>query len=128
MRRLYLTLLVATPLWLTACDQLGIESATVVSAKRDAEGRAVGGGCRQAARSVEQCYGQNKKADRAAVFAGWRDMNDYMRENKLEAQPAPEAPVTTVAAADDADEAADPKDGKDGKETKGGKSKAGAKH
>ena len=22
--------------------------------------------------------------DRAAVFAGWRDMNDYMRENKIE--------------------------------------------
>jgi hypothetical protein len=25
-----------------------------------------------------------RKADRAAVFAGWRDMNDYMRENKIE--------------------------------------------
>ena len=25
-----------------------------------------------------------KKADRAAVFAGWRDMNDYMRENRIE--------------------------------------------
>ncbi len=27
----------------------------------------------------------NKKADKAAVFAGWRDMNDYMRENKIDA-------------------------------------------
>ena len=25
--------------------------------------------------------------ERAAVFAGWRDMNDYMRENKIEPVP-----------------------------------------
>ena len=30
------------------------------------------------------------------MFAGWREMNDYMRENKIE--PMPPEPVTAVAA------------------------------
>lgn len=90
---------------LAGCDQLGIESAAAVAARREAEGKAIGGGCRHAARSVEQCYEQNKRADKAAVFAGWREMNDYMRENKLEAQPPqPEPAATEVAAADGAED------------------------
>jgi len=48
----------------------------------------------------------NKRADKAAVFAGWREMNDYMRENKLEAVATqlapnsvrvPKSPVEAVA-------------------------------
>ena len=39
----------------------------------------------------------NKKADKAAVFAGWRDMNDYMRENKIEpVSPQLDSPVATA--------------------------------
>jgi hypothetical protein len=100
MRRLTLALLLgSTALSLSGCDMLGIESATVVAARREAEGKAVGGGCRHAARSVEQCYEMNKRADKAAVFAGWREMNDYMRENKLDAMPNAAEVVTEVAAA-----------------------------
>ena len=69
---------------LAGCDMLGIESPEKVAAVRDADGRAIGGACRHAARAIEDCYLLNKKADKAAVFAGWRDMNDYMRENKIE--------------------------------------------
>ena len=89
---------------MAGCDQLGIESTSQVAARRDAEGKAVGGGCRHAARSLEQCYEQNKRADKAAVFAGWREMNDYMRENNIQAQPPePEPPAAVeVAAAEDA--------------------------
>ena len=72
-------------LLLAGCDQLGIEAASAVAAKREGEGKAVGGACRHAGRAIEDCYGLNKKADKAAVFAGWREMNDYMRENKIEA-------------------------------------------
>jgi hypothetical protein len=102
LRRLTIALLATTPLWLAACDQLGLESATAVAARKEAESKAIGAGCRHAARSVEQCYQLNKRADKAAVFAGWKDMNDYMRENKIE--PVPEAAATAVAAADDADD------------------------
>ena len=77
-------LLVAAGL-LGGCDMLGIESPEKIAAARDADGRAIGGACRHAGRAIEDCYALNKKADRAAVFAGWRDMNDYMRENKIEA-------------------------------------------
>ena len=100
MRRLTLLLTIAAPLWLAGCDMLGIESASTAAAKREADGRAIGAGCRHAARSVEQCFALNKRADRAAVFAGWREMNDYMRENKLEAMPAEAATELAAAEAD----------------------------
>jgi len=98
MRRLTLLLSIAAPLWLSGCDMLGIESASAVAARREADGKAVGAGCRHAARSVEQCYALNRRVDRASIFAGWREMNDYMRENKMEAMPA--QPDTELAAAE----------------------------
>ena len=78
------TLLLAAAMLVAGCDLLGIESAQALAEKREADGKAVGGACRHAGRAIEDCYALNRKADRAAVFAGWRDMNDYMRENKIE--------------------------------------------
>ena len=69
---------------LGGCDLLGIEGASAVAERKLAEGKAVGGACRHAGRAIEDCYAMNRRADKAAVFAGWRDMNDYMRENKIE--------------------------------------------
>jgi hypothetical protein len=90
--RLTLSLLLASSTWLAGCDMLGIESASQVAAKREAEGKAVGAACRHAGRSIEECFAQNRRAERAAVFAGWKEMNDYMRENKMESMPG-QAPV-----------------------------------
>ncbi len=114
--------LLLMPLLLAACDQLGIESTTALAARREAEGKAVGAGCRHAARSVEVCYGNNKKADKAAVFAGWREMNDYMRENKIDAMPPPPEPPRppTAEAAEAAEADAEPS-AADGKAAKAGK-------
>jgi hypothetical protein len=110
MRRAFIALLIAPMAALLAalsgCDQLGIESATGIAARKEAEGKAIGGGCRHAARSLESCYSQNKRADKAAVFAGWREMNDYMRENKIDAMPGPPEPAETkVDPAEDTGEA-----------------------
>jgi len=69
---------------LAGCDMLGIDSPEKLAAAREADGKAIGGACRHAGRAIEDCYALNRKADRASVFAGWRDMNDYMRENKIE--------------------------------------------
>ncbi|MEO8298440.1 MAG: hypothetical protein ABI574_11595 [Burkholderiales bacterium] len=69
---------------LAGCDMLGIEPGSAVSARKEAEGKAVGSACRQALRAIEDCYTLNPKASKAAVFAGWREMDEYMRENKLE--------------------------------------------
>ena len=79
------TLALLGSLLLSGCDLLGIEPASAVVARKEAEGKAVGGACRHAGRAIEDCYTMNKKADKAAVFAGWREMNDYMRENKIDA-------------------------------------------
>ena len=89
MRRSALVLALAVPasLLLAGCDMLGIESAEKIAAARDADGKAIGSACRHAGRAIEDCFSIYKKADRAAVFAGWRDMNDYMRENKIEPVP-----------------------------------------
>ena len=77
-------LLAATAL--SGCDLFG-DSAEKIAAAKEAEGKAIGGACRHAGRAIEDCYLLNKKADKASVFAGWRDMNAYMRENKIAAVP-----------------------------------------
>ncbi len=69
---------------LAGCDLLGIDSPEKVAAAREADGKAIGGACRHAGRAIEDCFTIYKRSDRAAIFAGWRDMNDYMRENKIE--------------------------------------------
>jgi hypothetical protein len=84
MRRLAVPLVASIVVLLAGCDALGIESAEKIAAARQADGRAIGSACRHAARAIEDCYAIYRKADRAAIFAGWRDMNDYMRENKIE--------------------------------------------
>ena len=85
MRRILLATVCLAASLLAGCDMLGIDSPEKIAAAREADGKAIGGACRHAGRAIEDCYALNKKADRAAVFAGWRDMNDYMRENKIEA-------------------------------------------
>ncbi len=83
LRRLLLTLAVLSPL--AGCDQLGLEAASVTAARVEADGRAVGAACRHGGRAIEDCFTLNKRVDKAAIYAGWREMDDYMRENKLEA-------------------------------------------
>ena len=70
---------------LAGCDPLGTEAAEKTAALKEADGKAIGSACRHAGRAIEDCYALNAKAQRAAVFAGWREMDEYMRENKLEA-------------------------------------------
>ena len=77
--------LVVASLSLGACDKLGL-GGPQQDPRREAEGRAIGGGCRHAGRAIEDCFAQNRQADKAAVFAGWREMNDYMMK---QAVPAP---------------------------------------
>ena len=79
---------------LAGCDYLGIEPASKATEARVAEGKAIGGACRHANRALEDCYRYNPKANKAAVFDGWKDMDAYMRDNKLDAI----APVTDPAA------------------------------
>ena len=94
---------------LTGCDMLGVESSSAVAARREAEGKAVGAACRHAGRALEDCYAMNKRADKAAVFAGWREMNDYMRENNMESVPPVNDPPPVPKPAKAAEGASAPK-------------------
>ena len=97
---------------LAGCELPGLDGGERLAASREAEGKAVGAGCRQAGRAIEDCYALNRRTDKAAIVAGWRDMNDYMRENKIE-------PMTPVLVAQGARATADArgetKDAREGK-------------
>ena len=92
---------------LGACEQLSnaldLPDPHKTAALAEAEGKAVGGACRHAGRSLEDCYALNVKAQKAAIFAGWREMNDYMMQNNLPTVPSqvahPQAPAPAPAAA-----------------------------
>ena len=89
-------------LLLAGCDLVALLADPKV-AQKEADAKAVGGACRHGLRSIEDCYSLNEKAPRAAVFAGWKDMDQYMRDNKIEGvapqglkPPPPPAPVEEV--------------------------------
>lgn len=117
------------------CEQLGIDTPAAAAAKREADSKAIGGACRHAGRAIEDCYTLYKKAEKAAVYAGWREMDNYMRENKIEpvtpVVPLPKPPepasapaaVTKASAPDseDADDAEAVADAGHGAPAKGGK-------
>lgn len=97
-------LLLLAPVLLAGCDLLGIETLSQQQARRADEGKAIGSACRHAGRAIEDCYALNKRADKAAIFAGWREMNDYMAENNIQvlvpSLPSPEAMALKQAAAE----------------------------
>lgn len=109
-----LTFLLLFAFNLTACDQigqkLGLEDSAKKEARMEPEAKAVGSACRQSGRAIEDCYSIYGWLPKAGIYAGWREMDEYMRENKLETivpqLPPPEAPgnkkkkVAQPAAAD----------------------------
>ena len=86
--------IIATALLLAGCDLLGLGPDPRL-AQREADGRAIGAACRHAMRGIEDCYRLNERAPKTAVFEGWKEMDQYMRENKIEGTlpklPAPAA-------------------------------------
>lgn len=81
-------LAVSGVLLLTACDKIPGLGPDPRIAQREEEAKAIGGACRHALRGLEDCYILNAKAAKASVFAGWKDMDAYMRENKIEGTPS----------------------------------------
>ena len=83
-----------------------------VAAAKEADGKAIGSAWRHANRAIEDCYTLNPKAQKAAVFAGWKEMDAYMRENKIEGiapvvpRPSAAKPSAPAGGDDDAEPAA----------------------
>jgi hypothetical protein len=85
--------LIAFTLLLGGCDLEALLADPKV-AQKEADAKAIGGACRFGMRSIEDCYALNEKASKSAVFSGWKDMDQYMRDNKVEGVPAKIAKVT----------------------------------
>lgn len=76
-------LITAIALLLAGCEIPGMGPDPKV-AQREAEAKAIGSGCRHGLRSIEDCYSLNEEASKADIFTGWKEMDQYMRENKIE--------------------------------------------
>jgi len=118
-------LLLLAALLLAGCDLQSIQAALADPkiAQREAEAKAIGSACRHGLRSLEDCYSLNEKASKSAIYNGWRDMDLYMRENKIEGvepqglKPPPPPPPPPPVITEEADDEPSPK--------KKSKSKAG---
>lgn len=84
-------LLVLAILALTGCDQvsqkLGLEDQAQKEARLEPEAKAVGSACRHSGRAIEDCYSIYSWLPKAGIYAGWREMDTYMRENQIETIP-----------------------------------------
>jgi len=94
-----LTLLIVLGL-LSACDRLYERAGLPDPAKVLAEGKAIGGACRHAGRGLEDCYTLNPTASKAAIYEGWKEMNEYMAKNGMQAIPPQIEPAKRKSVAD----------------------------
>ena len=81
-------LLLAMLLSLGGCDLVTALLADPKAAQRVADSKAIGSACRYGLRSIEDCYALNEKASKSAIFDGWKEMDQYMRDNKIDGVPA----------------------------------------
>jgi len=80
---------------LSGCDMLGLETPGMAVQRQAQEAHAVGAACRHAVRSIEDCFTANPRMSRAAIFEGWREMDQHMRDNEIPGMP--QQPVPAVA-------------------------------
>ncbi|WP_050977639.1 hypothetical protein [Herbaspirillum lusitanum] len=123
---------------LSACDYVAsFTKPKQTPEEAKAEGIALGAGCRQAGQSLEDCYQRNPDKLKAGIFAGWKDMHEYMAAKNIPTVVPPPVPEKTEA--DTAKDKEAPKDDRaarrerrerekaeqDGKDGKDSKSKDG---
>jgi hypothetical protein len=93
-------LLLAMTLSLAGCDNIVALMADPKVAQRIADSKAIGSACRYGMRSIEDCYALNEKASKASMFDGWKEMDQYMRDNKIDGVASkgikPGAPVEDI--------------------------------
>lgn len=68
---------------LAGCDALGLPNPAKEAAQAEADAKAVGASCRHAGRALEDCFVLNPDQSRSQIFAGWREMHDYMAAGNI---------------------------------------------
>jgi len=86
---------------LAGCDQMKERVGFPDPARVEAEGKAIGGGCRHAGRGLEDCYRLNPEAPKSAIYAGWKEMHEYMARNNIAAV-APSMPTDALTSPESA--------------------------
>lgn len=79
------TALLAAVFLLGGCDQMKERVGLQDPLRMEAEGKAIGGACRHAGRGLEDCFRLNAASSKSAIYAGWKEMNEYMTKNNIEA-------------------------------------------
>ena len=85
MKRIVMSLLML--LSLSACDAVKERIGIQDPAKAEAEAKAIGAACRLSGRGLEDCYSLNESYPRASIYAGWKEMNEYMADRKMAEEP-----------------------------------------
>jgi hypothetical protein len=83
-RLTFLAMALTFALNLGGCDAVTALMADPKAAQRVADSKAIGSACRYGLRSIEDCYALNEKASKAYIFEGWKEMDQYMRDNKID--------------------------------------------
>ncbi len=74
---LFLAVLVA------GCDALGLPNPAKQAEQAEADAKAVGASCRHSGRALEDCFTLYSNQARAPVYAGWKEMHDYMAAGNI---------------------------------------------
>ena len=85
-----LTLVALASIFIAGCGDTTLEDITNPGAKQKiADAKAIGAACRLAGHGIEPCFKENSRASKASILDGWREMDGYMRENKMAEIPTP---------------------------------------
>jgi hypothetical protein len=78
---------------LTGCERLN-----EIANQAKLNGRAIGAACRHSGRALEDCFQRSPRIPKADIYAGWKEMNEYMLTKKIEiVAPPPDKPKKAVA-------------------------------
>lgn len=63
---------------LSGCDYVKSMFTPKSQEEQYEDGVALGAGCRQAGQTLEECYTLNPKSMKSGIYAGWKEMHEYM--------------------------------------------------
>lgn len=89
---------------IAGCDALGLPNPAKEAAQAEADAKAVGASCRHSGRALEDCFVLYPDQSRSQIYAGWKEMHDYMAAGNIAVVPPTiekETPKDQAAAEDD---------------------------
>ncbi len=72
---------------MAGCDALGLPNPAKEAAQEEADAKAVGASCRHSGRALEDCFSLYPDQSRAQIYAGWKEMHDYMAAGNIAVVP-----------------------------------------